>query len=219
VEEKVLKGIIFDLDGVIVETVLLHFNAWKKMFYEYGKEFTFEEYKKKVDGIPRLDGARAILKDLDEEELKKAAEKKQKYFLELLEKEGVKVYQSTIRLIKELKKNNIRVAVISSSKNCLPILKRANIDSLFDVIITGNDIKKGKPDPEIFILACKKLNLSPSECVVIEDAVLGVEAAKKGNFKCIGIDRYGNPARLSKADLVVKDLSEIDLEVLSKIIQ
>jgi beta-phosphoglucomutase len=218
-EEKVLKGVIFDLDGVIVETVLLHFNAWKKMFYEYGKEFTFEEYKKKVDGIPRLDGARAILKDLDEEELKKAAEKKQKYFLELLEKEGVKVYQSTIRLIKELKKNNIRVAVISSSKNCLPILKRANIDSLFDVIITGNDIKKGKPDPEIFILACKKLNLSPSECVVIEDAVLGVEAAKKGNFKCIGIDRYGNPARLSKADLVVKDLSEIDLEVLSKIIQ
>jgi beta-phosphoglucomutase len=215
---KYLKGAIFDLDGVIVDTVSLHFKSWKKMFAEYGIEFTFEDYKKKVDGIPRIDGARAILKDLDEEELKKAAEKKQRYFLEFLEKEGIRVYESTLKLIKELKENNIKVAVISSSKNCLPILKRAKIDHLFEVIITGNDIKKGKPDPEVFLLACKNLNLSPCGCIVFEDAVLGVEAAKRGNFKCVGIDRYNNPIRLSKADLVVKDLSEINLEVLEKIL-
>jgi len=215
---RFLKGAIFDLDGVIVDTVPLHFKAWKKMFAEYGIEFAFEDYKEKVDGIPRINGARAILKNLDEEELKKAAVKKQRYFLEFLEKEGIKVHESTLNLIKELKKNNIKVAVISSSKNCLPILKGAEIEHLFEVIITGNDIKKGKPDPEVFLLACQNLKLSPPQCIVFEDAVLGVEAAKRGNFKCIGIDRYNNPARLSKADLVVKDLSEINLETLEEIL-
>ena len=210
------KGAIFDLDGVIVDTVPLHFKAWKEMFSEYGREFSFEDYKDKVDGIPRISGARAILTDLPEEELKKAAEKKQNYFLKFLEKENVNVYTGTLDLINEIKKENIKVAVISSSKNCLPILKKLGIDGLFEVIITGFDIKKGKPDPEVFFSASQKLNLKPEECIVFEDAVLGVEAAKRGNFKCVGIDRYRNPSRLSKADLVVNDLSEINLEKLKK---
>ncbi len=211
------KGAIFDLDGVIVNTVPLHFKAWKKMFGEYGKELTFEDYKKKVDGILRISGARAILTELSDEELEKAGAKKQGYFLELLETEGIEVYESTLDLIKELKQNNIKVAVISSSKNCLPILKKTGIDGLFEVIITGHDIKKGKPDPQVFLSACRKLDLTPQECIVFEDAVLGVEAAKRGNFSCVGIDRYGNPARLAKADLVINDLSEAGLERLRRI--
>jgi len=211
------KGAIFDLDGVIVNTVPLHFKAWKKMFGEYGKELTFEDYKKKVDGILRISGARAILTELSDEELEQAGAKKQGYFLELLETEGIEVYESTLDLIKELKQNNIKVAVISSSKNCLPILKKTGIDGLFEVIITGHDIKKGKPDPQVFLSACRKLDLTPQECIVFEDAVLGVEAAKRGNFSCVGIDRYGNPARLAKADLVINDLSEAGLERLRRI--
>jgi beta-phosphoglucomutase len=212
-----LKGVIFDLDGVIVDTVPLHFKAWKKMFAEYGKDFTFEDYKQKVDGIPRMDGARAILTDLPEDELKKAADKKQNYFLQFLEEEGVKVYQSTVDLINKLKSEGIKVAVISSSKNCLPILKRAGLVDLFDVMITGNDIKKGKPDPEIFLLAAEKLGLEPSECIVFEDALLGVEAAKNAGMICIGIDRYGKPERLKRADLVVSDVGEVSLEKLKEL--
>lgn len=214
-----LKGAIFDLDGVIVSTVHLHFEAWKKMFSEYGKEFNFEDYKKKVDGIPRISGARAILTDLSDEKLEEAGARKQGYFLELLDKEGVEVYQSTLKLVGELKRNNIKVAVISSSKNCLTILKKLGIDNLFAVIITGHDIKKGKPDPGVFLLACEKLGLVPSECIVFEDAVLGVEAAKRGNFSCVGVDRYDNPSRLARANLVVNDLSEVNLESLRKIIK
>ncbi len=209
------KGAIFDLDGVIVDTVPLHFKAWQKMFSEYGKEFTFEDYKKKVDGIPRINGAKAILGKLPQEELERAASKKQEYFLEFLEKEGVKVYQSTLNLIKELKEKGIKIAVVSSSKNCRYILKKANIEDLFDVIITGLDIKKGKPDPEIFILACKNLGLKPSECIVFEDALLGVEAAKNAKMWCVGIDRYNNPERLKKADLIVSDLKEVNFEILN----
>ncbi|MCD6133389.1 MAG: beta-phosphoglucomutase family hydrolase [Deltaproteobacteria bacterium] len=213
-----LEAVIFDLDGVVVDTVPLHFKAWKKMFSEYGKDFSFQDYKEKVDGIPRIDGARAILSHLSQEELKKAASKKQDYFLEFLEKEGVKVYESTLNLIKNLRKEGIKVAVISSSKNCLYILKKANIDNLFDVIITGNDIKRGKPHPDAFLLAIDRLNSTPERCVVFEDAVLGVEAAKTAGTKCIGIDRYNNPERLKEADLVISDVSQISIEQLKQLV-
>jgi len=138
-----LKAVIFDLDGVVVNTVPLHFKAWKKMFSEHGKNFSFQDYKEKVNGIPRIDGAKAILPQSSQQKLKKAASNKQNYFLEFLEKEGVEIYKSTLNLIKNLRKKSIKVAVISSSKNCLYILEKANIDNLFDVIITGNDIKRG----------------------------------------------------------------------------
>jgi beta-phosphoglucomutase len=212
-----LKGVIFDMDGVVVNTVPLHFQAWKKMFSEYGKRFTFKDYELKVDGIPRISGARAILPGLSEENLKKAAAKKQKYFLEFLKKGGVKVYRDTVYLIKKLIKNRIKRAVISSSKNCLYVLKKAKLNKLFDVIITGNDIKKGKPHPDIFLLAAKRLGLKPKECVVVEDAILGIIAAKRAKMKAVGIDRYGKPARLKQADLMVNNLKKATLSKLEKL--
>ncbi|MBU1113055.1 MAG: beta-phosphoglucomutase family hydrolase [Candidatus Omnitrophica bacterium] len=211
------KGAIFDLDGVIVDTVPLHFKAWKKMFLEYGQEITFQDYKEKIDGIPRISGARAILKDLSEDKLNQAASRKQGYFLEFLEKEGVKVYPSTLELIENLKNQKIKVAVISASKNCRFTLEKAGIDSLFDVIITGNDVKKGKPEPDVFLLAAEKLNLSPEVCIIVEDAVLGVLAAQRAGMRCVGIDRYQNPQRLAKANLVVNDLSEVTVEQLKNL--
>ncbi len=213
-----IKGGIFDSDGVVVETVGLHFKAWKKMFSEYNKEFSFDDYKKKVDGISRISGAKAILTDLSLDEVKKAAARKQKYFLEFLEKEGVRPYKGTLDLIKGLKNDNIKVAVISASKNCLTVLEKAGIKDLFDVIVTGHDVTKGKPNPEIFLLASERLKLNTDECVVFEDAVLGVEAAKRGGFKCIGIDRYNAPSRLKKADFVVSDLSGMNVERLEEVI-
>jgi len=206
------KAAIFDLDGVIVNTVPLHFKAWQKMFKEYGRDFTFEDYKEKVDGIPRTDGARAILNDISEDELKKASEKKQCYFLKHLESEKILVYNSTVDLIKNFKEKSLKIAVISSSKNCLSILKKITLVDLFDVIITGNDITKGKPDPQVFFMAAEKMSVKSGECVVFEDAVLGVEAAKRAGMKCVGIDRYDEPDRLNKADLVISDLAEVDLE-------
>jgi len=207
-----MKAAIFDLDGVIVNTVLFHFKSWQKMFKGYGKDFTFEDYKEKVDGIPRKDGVKAILTDLSEEELKKASDKKQIYFLEYLESDKIPVYDTTVDLIKSFKKDSLKVGVISSSKNCLSILKKVGLADLFDVIITGNDIKKGKPDPEVFFMAADRMKVDHSGCVVFEDAVLGVEGAKRAGMKCVGIDRYKKPDRLKKADLVVSDLGEVSLD-------
>jgi beta-phosphoglucomutase len=212
------KGAIFDLDGVIVNTVPLHFKAWKKMFAEYGREFTMKDYEDKVDGIPRADGARAILSDLSDEELEKASARKQGYFLELLGREEVNVYETTVKLIKELRRHGIKIAVISSSKNCPDILEKTGLYSLIDVEINGKQIVRGKPDPWIFLAAAEKLNLTPRECVVFEDAVLGVEAGKRGGIFTIGIDRRGAPERLKEADLVVTDLSEVDFKKLNTFI-
>ena len=212
-----MKAAIFDLDGVIVNTVPLHFKAWQRMFNEYGKEFTFEDYKEKVDGIPRIDGARAILTDLNDDELKKAADKKQDYFLEYLNKEEIPVYNTTVDLVKALKREYLKRGVISSSKNCLSILKKVKLAGLFDVIITGNDVTKGKPDPQVFFMAAEKMAVEPKNCVVFEDAVLGVEAAKRAGMKCVGIDRYGKPERLKKADLVVSDLGEVNIEKIKEL--
>lgn len=207
------KGAIFDLDGVIVNTVPIHFEAWKKMFLEYGKKFTFKDYKEKVDGIPRDDGARAILTDLSAAELEQATDKKQKYFLEYLKKEKIPVFETTIDLIKQLKKKNVQVAVISSSKNSPYVLKSIGLmDSplRIDTEINGSDIARGKPDPQIFLIAAARLKLQPENCIVFEDAVLGVEAAKSAKMFCIGIDRYNAPERLKQADLIVKDLKEVN---------
>ena len=211
------KGTIFDLDGVIVDTVPIHFKAWKKMFSEYGIDFIFDEYKSKVDGIPRYDGARAILKDLSDTEIKDAADRKQKFFLEFIEKDNIPVYTSSIDLIKELKSHNKKIAIASSSRNCKRILKRAEMIHLADAIVDGNDLTRPKPDPQIFHLAAQRLGCNHATCIVFEDAILGIEAALNGKMRCIGIDRYNNPARLAKANLVVKDLSEIDYKTINRL--
>lgn len=124
-KKREFKGVIFDLDGVVVNTVPIHFKAWKRMFAEYGKKFTMQDYKEKVDGITRIDGSRAVLTELSIKELIKATDKKQKYFLAYLRKEKIPVFRPAIKLIKELKIKGIKVAVISSSKNSPYILKKA----------------------------------------------------------------------------------------------
>ncbi|NQT30474.1 MAG: beta-phosphoglucomutase family hydrolase [Candidatus Saganbacteria bacterium] len=206
-----IKGAIFDLDGVIVNTVPLHFNAWKKMFEEYGHSFSMDDYLAKVDGKPRPSGAAAILTDLSPDEIKKAGEIKQKYYLELLDKEPIEKFDSTIKLIDEMKAQGLKLAAASSSKNAVRILKKIGLYDAFDVNVSGADFKKGKPDPEIFLTAASKLGLKPDDCVVFEDANSGVLAAKRGGFLCVGIDRHNNASALSAADVIVSDISEIGL--------
>jgi beta-phosphoglucomutase len=216
-KSKKFKAAVFDLDGVIVNTVPFHFKAWRRMFREYGKKFTFEDYKKKVDGIPRLDGLKAILTTLSGKELQKAAQRKQNFYLEYLKKEKIPIYKSTVRFIKDLRRQRIKIAVVSSSKNCSYILQRTKLYPLVDVEVNGNEITKGKPHPQMFLMAAKRLKVKAGECVGFEDAVLGVEAVKRAGMKCVGVDRYQNPQRLKKADIVISDLREVDISKLEKL--
>ncbi|HCF38054.1 MAG TPA: beta-phosphoglucomutase family hydrolase [Thermosipho africanus] len=212
-----LKAVIFDMDGVITDTVPIHFKAWKKMFENHGYNFDFQTYKEKVDGKPRLDGISSVATNASSEELITMANEKQGYFLEFVEKDPPKVFEDTMNLIKILKKNNIKIAVASSSKNTKFILEKIGILNIFDAVITGYDFKKGKPDPEIFLIASKRLGIPPENCVVIEDAIEGINAGNSAGMKTIGIARHGNEKELSHATVIVTSLENITLETLQSL--
>jgi alpha,alpha-trehalase len=236
-------GVVFDLDGVITDTAEVHAKAWKTMFDEYLRSRSdlgekarrpFEidtDYRIYVDGKPRYEGVRSFLEsrgisipygDPDdppgEDTVCGLGNRKNRLFTEVLGREGVRVFDSTVRLIEKLKSRGIKVAVVSSSKNCADVLKTAGLAHLFEAKVDGVDSArlglKGKPDPDIFVRAADDLGVEPKRCVVVEDAVAGVQAGRAGKFGCvIGVDRTGHAEDLKQggADVVVSDLAEVDV--------
>ncbi len=235
------KAVIFDMDGVLTETATYHAAAWKHIFDEYFEKRGLQrgskpqpfnsnvDYHRYVDGKPRYDGVDSFLKSRlislpmgnesdtpDKDTVCGLGNGKNEYFLSLLKREGVKAYPSSIKFVHKIKSMNILVAVISSSRNSAHVLRSANIQDVFDVKVDGIDAAKlglrGKPDPAIFLEAAKRLNVDPERAVVVEDALAGVEAGRRGKFGLvIGVDRWGHARELKEkgADIVVKDLSEL----------
>lgn len=207
-----LKGIIFDMDGVITDTVPYHYRAWHRMFTEEGYYFDYNIYRDKVDGKPRLGGISSVAINVSDEKLEEMASKKQRYFLESVEKNPPEPFHDAINLIKRVKKENLRTAVASSSKNTEFILKKIGIYNLFDEVVTGNDFKRGKPDPEIFLIAADRLKLEQKNCIVIEDAIEGVRAGLNADIFTFGLARKGNEQDLAHADMVIKSLDELSID-------
>ncbi|MBO8092784.1 MAG: beta-phosphoglucomutase family hydrolase [Prosthecochloris sp.] len=238
-----LKGVIFDLDGVITGTARIHSLAWESMFNTFLKEYAevnnepyipfdpVHDYLKYVDGKPRMEGVRSFLESRDIElpfgELDDIPEKsticalgnrKNKDFIDILIKEGPEVFQTSVDFIRELRARGIRTGIASSSRNCKLILELADLEDLFETRVDGEvSIElglKGKPNPDIFITAAENLSLHPHDCVVVEDAISGVQAGSHGNFGLVlGIAREieGTQLREAGADIVVRDLGEITL--------
>ncbi|WP_045165938.1 HAD family hydrolase [Caldicellulosiruptor naganoensis] len=212
-----IKAAIFDMDGVLTDTVKLHFKAWKEMFNNHGYKFEYEDYKQKVDGKPRMDGIKSIVGDLSEEQLISMAEEKQRYFLELVETDSLEAFEDAIWILQYFKQNSVKLAVASSSKNTSKILTKLGIDKMFDTIVTGYDFKKGKPDPEIFLTAAKRLNVNPRECVVFEDAIDGIKAGISAGMLTIGVCRDGQFERLKNAHFIVDRLDKVTIELLENL--
>lgn len=222
------KALLFDLDGVITDTRDTHFNAWKKLFDQLlrdkgrSESFTDEDYRQYLDGRPREDGIASFLKghqlSLTEEELLLLAAKKNEYFKAILQEQGIRAFPDFLKLWEDLRDYDIKTGVVSSSENCRLILTKLGLEEKFDCIFDGKDGKKillkGKPEPDYFLKAASILSLMPEECAVIEDALNGVVAAKKGKFQTVyGISRkgVGYMAELKEAgaDKVIKDLTDI----------
>lgn len=186
-----IKGIIFDLDGVLVFTDRLHYAAWKRLADEEGIEFN-EEINLRLRGVSRMESLEIVLekskKSYTPEEKLALAERKNAYYVESLaslsEKDVKEEDKATLRALKE---TGLRLAVASSSKNTLPIMEKTGLLSYFDEIADGTMIANSKPDPEVFLLAAKKLALDPSDCIVVEDAEAGIVAANRGGFLSVGI--------------------------------
>ncbi|MFI5137308.1 MAG: beta-phosphoglucomutase [Sphingobacteriales bacterium] len=213
---SIIKACIFDLDGVIVDTAVYHYKAWKRLANELGFDIS-EEDNEKLKGVSRVRSLELILQwggvtktPAEQEEL---ATKKNRWYVEMISHmtpdeilPGAKEFLETCRAA------GLKTALGSASKNSMTILEKINMVDLFDAVIDGNKVSKPKPDPEVFLKGAEALHVAPAECVVFEDAIAGVEAAISGGMKAVGI---GSPAVLKKADLVVSGLNEMSLEKLS----
>lgn len=207
-----IKGLIFDLDGVLVDTVPAHYRAWGRMFTENGYAFSKSIYREKVDGRLRFDGAKSVMVNHSDAEIEKAAAQKNQYYLDMIERGEFEIFQTAIDSVRAFKAEGYKLAAASSSRNVRDILARIDLIDAFDVIVGGNDVRHGKPHPEIFILAARKLGLDVTECVVIEDAEAGVKAAKAGGFFCYGLANEDHGAHLKGADRIIQSIDQIDLQ-------
>jgi beta-phosphoglucomutase family hydrolase len=222
------QACLFDLDGVVTKTALVHAAAWKEMFDEFlrawaaqhGTEFVpfdkVHEYDRYVDGKPRLDGTRSFLKargiDLPEgspddpptaQTVNGLSNRKNALVLEMIDKHGVQVYDGSVTYIKAVRAAGLRTAVVSSSANTVQVLQVAGLAGLFDARIDGVVAKErglaGKPAPDTFLAGAAALGVAREHAVVFEDALAGVEAGRAGQFGLVvGVNRTGQAAELAE---------------------
>lgn len=211
-----VKACLFDLDGVIVDTAVYHFQAWRRLANELGFDFT-EHQNEQLKGISRMESLELILQwggvSLSEAEKLDWATKKNQWYLDLvLQMTPNEVLPGVPAFLDALRTNGIKIALGSASKNSKLILEKIQMLDYFDAIIDGNNITKGKPDPQVFLMGAEATHSLPSECVVFEDAVAGVQAAKAGGMKAIGV---GSPEILTEADFVISTFEEMTIERLN----
>ena len=204
-----IKGIIFDLDGVIVHTDEMHYQAWKQVADRIGVVFN-REINNRLRGVSRMESLEIILEGAkpisDAEKLALSDEKNAAYkkLLQTLREEDV---DSDVKMVlRELKNRHIKLAIGSSSKNAGFILEQIKLTGFFDAVSDGNNIEKSKPDPEVFLKAAEFLRLKPSDCAVVEDAYAGIDAAIAGGFYSVGI---GDASTYDKADMRIHRFAEV----------
>lgn len=242
-----MEAVVFDMDGVVTSTAGSHARSWAQTFNDFLKTrqrasgddlapFTNADYLTYVDGKPRYDGVRSFLSSRgitlpegdpedppSEETVCGLGNRKNEVFLQTLRRGGAEPYPSTVRLIKQLRERGIAAAVITSSRNGEEVLRSAGVRDLFTVKVDGIDSSRlglaGKPEPDIFQEAARRLGVHPGRAAVVEDAVSGVEAGRRGGFALvIGVDRADHADELGAhgADIVVSDLEELLTDATSR---
>jgi beta-phosphoglucomutase len=214
------KGFIFDLDGVIVDTAKYHFLAWKNLANSLEIDFT-EEENEQLKGVSRVKSLEKILswgnKTISEDEFTRLMAKKNEEYLSFInEMDDSELLPDVKKTLEFLKHHNQGIALGSASKNARYIIEKTNIKKLFDAVVDGTDVSKAKPDPEVFLIAAKQLEIDPENCIVFEDSVAGVEAANSANMISIGI---GSKDVLGHATYVFKDFTEISEDFLNNLIE
>jgi len=213
-----IKAIIFDLDGVIVDTAVFHYQAWKKLANSMGFDLT-ETQNERLKGISRLESLDILLEIgktdaiSDEEKQQLATSKNEWYRENILKMTPKDILPGVKNFLQELKKAHYKIAIGSSSKNAGTILERIGMKDFFDAVVDGTKITRSKPDPEVFLKGARELNIPPEQCLVFEDAESGIEAAKNAGMKTIGV---GKPENLPKADKVIPGFQNVNISIIEK---
>src|SRR3989344_6720030 len=210
------KAIIFDLEGTLADTEPLHLKAHKRALADFGIKINEDDYikegayKKSSDFYFKM--SLKYNAEITETDLRKIKEEKKRYYLDLINE--VTLYPGVTELLESLKQNyKLAIASATTREIIFKILSNAKIVNLFDVIISGEDVLKNKPSPDIYLKSSEDLEISPSLCVVVEDSETGVQSAKSANMKCIAVpNRYTKNQDFSKADIVLNDIHEVSTE-------
>jgi len=213
-------GVIFDVDGVLVDTGPFHFESWLKMAKEIGKKFT-KKFFDLTFGQQSVPITRKLVGSKVEQHLvEKWASLKEQYYREMV-KDKLEPLPGVLNLIKDLKNKNFKLAIGSSGppENVELVVRTLNLTQYFDVIITAAEVEKGKPEPDIFLIAAKKLKLNPKNCIVIEDAPVGIEAAKRANMPVIALRITHCNVDLLDANLIVSDLSSVNIDDIIRLLK
>jgi beta-phosphoglucomutase len=205
-----IKAFIFDLDGVLTDTAEYHYRAWKRLADELGVPFTREE-NEALRGIPRRESLLLLLKGrvYPEAQLQEFMARKNDYYLELIREISPRdVLPGARELLEEVRAAGMKSALGSASKNAREVIERLGIASLLDAVADGNSVARQKPAPDLFLHAARQLGFPPKECVVIEDAAAGIEAALAGGFWTLAL---GPASRFSVAHVVFSSLANVRL--------
>ena len=208
-----IKAVIWDMDGVIADSGPYHLSAWQEIFGKRGVKFTTEDFSHSF-GLRNDNIIRNILGGkITQAEIDAIAREKEVAFRRLAGRK-IKPLPGAIELIKSLKKQGFRMAIASSTtmENIQLITGTLGIDSCFQALVTGHDVTEGKPSPQVFLLAAQRLGVKPGNCVVIEDAVAGVAAAKKAGMACLAVTNTHPGQRLKEADLIVDTLEAVTID-------
>jgi beta-phosphoglucomutase len=206
-----INAFIFDMDGVLTDTVELHYQSFKRLASEEKVPFN-REINEQLRGLSREDSLALLFKGrvLEQPELQRLMEKKNKYFLELAASITSKdLAPGVIDLLELLKKQNIKIALASSSKNTKIIIQKLGIESYFNSISDGYSVKQAKPAPDLFLHAAGSLGIAPNACIVVEDASAGIEAAHAAKMIVIGI---GPEKRVGNADFIFPSINAVNLD-------
>lgn len=217
---SIQKAFIFDLDGVIVDTAKYHFLAWKKIADQLNINFT-HEHNELLKGVSRVRSLDIIL-DLgkveasQEDKNKWLFQKNEEYLSYLVDMDESEILPGVFTVLKYLKEKNQPIALGSASKNARPILEKTGILSYFDAIVDGNDVTNAKPDPEVFLIAAKALNIKPEMAIVFEDSIAGVQAANIAKMISVGI---GDETTLHEAKYVFEDFTKMNISFIENLIE
>lgn len=213
-----IRAAIFDLDGVLVDTAKFHYQAWKRLADELGFEFT-EENNEALKGVSRMRSLEILLDvgglSFPQDEMERLATRKNQWYVELLQTLTPEdILPGAQRTLVDFHDRGIKTALGSASKNAPMILEKLGIAKLLDVIVDGNRTTRAKPDPEVFLIGASDLGIPPSDCVVFEDALAGIEAAHAGGMLAVGVGLSHN---LPGADYLVPGLSAFDVDAFLQI--
>lgn len=211
------EALIFDLDGVIVDTINLYYQANKTIADETGVHFT-HDWNQQIQGISRYETVKQIVRQSDkfysEEEMHALAEKKNRHYQVLIETLDEKaILPGIFQLIKEAKAAETKLAIASSSSNAMHVLEKIGLQSYFDKVVTSRDVTRGKPDPEIFLTAAKAIGTHPKNCVAIEDGIAGLTAIKQTDMFSIGVGLHEG---MEQADWQVASTHELTFKSVNK---